>query len=64
MWEDIAEGKKRFALSLTDPDFSGWVWLNWLFYNIYADVRQSEQVSLPDGAKEFFNTFNILSGNR
>jgi Raf kinase inhibitor-like YbhB/YbcL family protein len=57
IWEDIPEGTKSFALSFTDPDFSGGVWLHWLVHDIPKDTRQIERASLPDGAKEVLNTF-------
>jgi Raf kinase inhibitor-like YbhB/YbcL family protein len=61
MWEDVPAGTKSFALSFTDPDCSGGIWLHWLVYEIPKDARQIERASLPEGAKEVKNTFGKKS---
>jgi Raf kinase inhibitor-like YbhB/YbcL family protein len=60
-WEEIPDETKSFALSVTDPDCSGGVWLHWLVYNIPKDVRKIERASLPDGAMEVLNDFGKKS---
>jgi Raf kinase inhibitor-like YbhB/YbcL family protein len=60
-WEDIPEGTKSFALSVTDPDFSGGTWMHWLVCCISKDVRKIERASLPDRAIEVLNDFGKKS---
>ena len=56
-WEDVPEGTKSFALSVTDPDAPGGTWIHWLVYDISKDLRVIERASLPAGAEEVVNDF-------
>ena len=56
-WEDVPEETKSFALSVTDPDSPGGMWLHWLVHGISKDLREFRQASLPEGAKEVENDF-------
>ena len=56
-WEDVPEGTKSFALSVTDPDAYGGDWIHWFVHGISKDLRSIEQGSLPEGAKEVENDF-------
>ena len=60
-WEDVPDGTKSFALSVTDPDAPGGTWIHWLVYNISKDVREIERGSLPEGAEEVVNDFGKRS---
>jgi Raf kinase inhibitor-like YbhB/YbcL family protein len=60
-WEDVPEETKSFALSVTDPDSPGKMWLHWLVYGISKDLREIKQASLPEGAKEVENDFGRRS---
>ena len=55
-WDDVPDGTKSFALSVTDPDAIGG-WNHWLVYDISKDVRKIEKNGLPAGAKEVENDF-------
>jgi Raf kinase inhibitor-like YbhB/YbcL family protein len=56
-WEDIPQGTKSFALSVTDPDAPGGTWIHWLVYDISKELREIERGGLPEGAKEVVNDF-------
>jgi Raf kinase inhibitor-like YbhB/YbcL family protein len=56
-WEDIPDETKSFALSATDPDAPGGMWIHWLVYDIAEALRKIEKNSLPVGAKEAENDF-------
>lgn len=60
-WEYVPDGTKSFALSVTDPDFSGGTWMHWLVYGISKDIRKIERASLPNGAIEVMNDFGKKS---
>jgi len=60
-WEDVPDGTKSFALSVTDPDAPGGTWIHWLVYDISKDVQKIERASLPDGAIEVVNDFGKKS---
>jgi Raf kinase inhibitor-like YbhB/YbcL family protein len=60
-WEDVPDGTKSFALSVTDPDFLRGTWMHWLVYGISKDVRKINRASLPDGAMEVINDFGKKS---
>jgi Raf kinase inhibitor-like YbhB/YbcL family protein len=60
-WEDIPQGTKSFALSVTDPDAPGGTWIHWLVYDIYKELRENERGGLPEGAKEVVNDFGRKS---
>lgn len=51
-WEDVPEGARSFALSMTDPDAPGGTFVHWLIYNIPKDVRRIERGGLPAGARQ------------
>lgn len=55
-WEDVPEGTKSFALSVTDPDAVGG-WIHWFVHSIPKELREIERGSLPAGAKEVENDF-------
>ena len=55
-WEDVPEGTKSFALSVTDPDAYG-NWVHWFVHDISKESRVIEQGGLPEGAKEVENDF-------
>jgi Raf kinase inhibitor-like YbhB/YbcL family protein len=55
-WEDVPEGTKSFALSVTDPDAVGG-WIHWFVHDISKELRDIERGSLPEGAKEVENDF-------
>lgn len=57
LWEDVPEVTKSFALSVTDPDAPGGMWIHWLVYNISTELRKIGRGSLPEGAKEVENDF-------
>jgi len=56
-WEDVPEETKSFALSVTDPDAPGGMWIHWLVYDISNELRKIERGGLPEGAKEVVNDF-------
>ncbi|MCK4885553.1 YbhB/YbcL family Raf kinase inhibitor-like protein [Candidatus Bathyarchaeota archaeon] len=56
-WEDVPDETKSFALSVTDPDAPGGMWIHWLVYDISKELRTIEKNSLPAGAKEVENDF-------
>jgi Raf kinase inhibitor-like YbhB/YbcL family protein len=56
-WEDVPQGTKSFALSVTDPDAPGGTWIHWLVYNISKELKEIERGGLPEGAKEAENDF-------
>jgi len=56
-WEDVPEETKSFALSVTDPDAPGGMWIHWLVYDISKELRKIERGSLPEGARELVNDF-------
>ena len=56
-WEDAPEETKSFALSVTDPDAPGGMWIHWLVYDISKKLNKIERESLPAGAKEVENDF-------
>lgn len=56
-WENVPEKTKSFALTVTDPDAPGGLWIHWLVYDISKDLRKIEKNSLPAGAKEVENDF-------
>jgi Raf kinase inhibitor-like YbhB/YbcL family protein len=60
-WEDVPERTRSFALSVTDPDFSGGTWMHWLVYGISKGVRKIDRASLSDGAIEVLNDFGKKS---
>ena len=55
-WENIPDGVKSYALSVTDPDAIGG-WIHWQIYNISRKVTEIKKNSLPIGAKEILNDF-------
>ena len=56
-WEDVPEETKSFALSVTDPDAPGGMWIHWLVYDLSKELREIERGSLPEGARELVNDF-------
>ena len=56
-WEDAPEETKSLALSVTDPDAPGGMWIHWLVYGIPKKLSKIERGSLPAGAKEVENDF-------
>ncbi|RLI45217.1 YbhB/YbcL family Raf kinase inhibitor-like protein [Candidatus Bathyarchaeota archaeon] len=56
-WEDVPEGTKSFALSVTDPDAPGGEFIHWLVYDIPQDVRNIDRASVPEGAEQVENDF-------
>ena len=56
-WEDVPEGTRSFALSMTDPDAPGGTFIHWLIYNIGRDIRRIERGGLPAGARQLRNDF-------
>lgn len=60
-WEDVPEETKSFALTVTDPDAPGGMWIHWLVYGISKELRKIERGSLPEGAKEVENDFGKRS---
>ena len=55
--DDVPDETKSFALSVTDPDAPGGMWIHWLVYDIAKELRKIEKNSLPAGAKEAGNDF-------
>jgi len=55
-WENVPEGTKSFALSVTDPDAIGG-WNHWLLYNIPKDIKEIEKNRKPAEAVEVENDF-------
>jgi len=56
-WEDVPEGSKSFALTVTDPD-APMQWIHWLVCDLPADARLiPEGGPVPIGAKEIRNDF-------
>jgi len=56
-WEDVPDGVRSFALSMTDPDAPGGTFTHWLVYNIAKDIRRMERGRLPAGARQVMNDF-------
>jgi len=56
-WEEAPEGAKSFALSVTDPDAPGGMFIHWLVYNIPKAARGIERGGLPAGARQVRNSF-------
>ncbi|MCW4015725.1 MAG: YbhB/YbcL family Raf kinase inhibitor-like protein [Candidatus Bathyarchaeota archaeon] len=56
-WTEIPEQTKSFALTSTDPDAPGGMWIHWLVYDIPKQIQDVEKNSLPAGAKEIENDF-------
>ncbi len=56
-WNDSPEETRSFALSVTDPDAPGGLWIHWLVYDIPVDVRSMERGKLPANAKQVVNDF-------
>jgi len=56
-WEDVPEGTRSFALSMTDADALGGTFIHWLVHDIPKDVRSIERGGLPMGAKQVKNDF-------
>lgn len=56
-WSDAPEETKSFALSVTDPDSPGGLWIHWLVYDISGDLSEIPQGILSVGAKELDNDF-------
>ena len=55
-WENVPDGTKSFALSVTDPDAIGG-WNHWLLYNIPENVKKIEKNRKPGEAMEVENDF-------
>jgi hypothetical protein len=56
-WEDVPEGARSFALSMTDPDAPGGTFIHWLVYNIPRGIRRIQRGGLPAGARQVTNDF-------
>lgn len=56
-WEDVPDGVRSFALSMTDPDAPGGTFTHWLVYNIAKDIRRMERGGVPAGARQLRNDF-------
>jgi Raf kinase inhibitor-like YbhB/YbcL family protein len=56
-WEDVPEGTRSFALSVTDPDAPGGTFIHWLIHDIPKDVRSVGRGELPIGVKQVKNDF-------
>jgi len=56
-WDDVPEGTRSYALSMTDPDAPGGTFIHWLVYDIPEDSRGVERGGLPKGAKQVENDF-------
>ena len=55
-WENVPDGTKSFALSVTDPDGIGG-WNHLLLYKIPKKVKEIEKNGKPAGALEMENDF-------
>jgi Raf kinase inhibitor-like YbhB/YbcL family protein len=55
-WENVPDGTKSFALSVTDPDAIGG-WNHWLLYNIPKKAKEIEKNRKPAEALEVENDF-------
>jgi Raf kinase inhibitor-like YbhB/YbcL family protein len=55
-WENVPDGTKSFALSVTDPDAIGG-WNHWLLYNIPKKAKEIEKNRKPAEAIEVENDF-------
>ena len=56
-WENVPDKTKSFALSVTDPDAPGGMWIHWLVYDISKELKEIEKNSPATGAKEVENDF-------
>ena len=56
-WEDVPEGTKSFALSVTDPDAPIGTFVHWLVYGIDKGITRIERNRLPFGARQVTNDF-------
>ncbi|PVX24176.1 MAG: YbhB/YbcL family Raf kinase inhibitor-like protein [Candidatus Bathyarchaeum sp.] len=56
VWENVPEGTKSFALTVTDPDAVGG-WNHWLLYDIPKNVKEIEKNRKPAEALEVENDF-------
>jgi len=56
-WDDVPEDAKSFALSMTDPDAPGGMFIHWLIYNMPKGIRRIERGGLPAGARQVMNDF-------
>ena len=57
LWSGVPKGTKSFALSVTDPDSSGGLWIHWLVYDISGNVNEIQRGNLFVEAKELTNDF-------
>lgn len=55
-WVDAPERARSFALSMTDPDAPGGMFIHWLIYNIPRSVRRIERGGLA-GARQVRSDF-------
>ena len=60
-WEDVPKETKSFALTVTDPDAPGGMWIHWFVYDISKELRKIEQGISPEEAKEVENDFGKRS---
>lgn len=56
-WENPPEGTKSFAISATDLDAPGGIFVHWLVYDVPSHVRELERGVLPEGAEQVENDF-------
>jgi len=56
-WDDVPEDARSFALSMTDPDAPGGMFIHWLIYNMPKGIRRIERGGLPAGARQVRNDF-------
>jgi Raf kinase inhibitor-like YbhB/YbcL family protein len=56
-WENVPDGTRSYALSMTDPDAPGGTFIHWLVHDIPKDSRSVERGGLPKGAKQVKNDF-------
>ena len=57
LWSGVPKGTKSFALSVTDPDSPGGLWIHWLVYDISGNVNEIQRGNLFVEAKELTNDF-------
>jgi len=58
-WEGVPEGTKSFAVIVDDPDAPRGLFTHWLVSDIPADTHMIMQNSVPKGAVQVKNDFNV-----
>lgn len=64
-WTSVPEETKSIALTFTDPDAPGGMWVHWVIFNLPADTRElpekvPPQKTLPNGARQGTNDFRKI----